>query len=572
MKRSSKSQRKKTERGKAVASSRPKDLRREIMREPSGSSEAVFFPRDCRIAAIAIILIALFLIFFRLDQRLLWVDEAETALLARNVLVYGIPKAYDGKTLVSQEVGHEFGSDYIWRWTPWLDKYVTAGSFALIGQSTFSARLPFAILGLLSVISMYPLALILFRDRWVGIFSMAFLLLAVPFLLHVRQCRYYSFVILGSIWAVYFFIRILEEKRGATVGLAAAMTVLFHSNNLSFLATGIALAPCLFVFKVDRAALYRLALATLIVVVFNGPWAYFFLFRKAEETAHPFFSNLSFYLETTNRYTFPLAAVVMFLGICWYVGRKRFPISSGDWRSFIGLIVMASVYIVVLSIGPWSYYRYTIGLLPICAALLAFMSWNILKWNRLVGVLFTIAFLFTAVFHQISASLFEARSYSASVRTAGRSFPVCDRFLPLGNYLYELVKPFDGPMDNLVKYLLENGRPGDRILITYGDLIVKFYTKYEVRGGLSGEDLRGWVIPEWVISRSFFRYGDRPALKADADKMRSWISTLPAKYKTVATPWPDLAWDDIPEPELHWFRPREDGAKMKIYRRAVDKP
>jgi Dolichyl-phosphate-mannose-protein mannosyltransferase len=506
-----------------------------------------------------------------LDQRLLWVDEAETALLARNILVYGIPKAYDGKTLISQELGHEFGSNYIWRWTPWLEKYVTAGSFALIGQSTFSARLPFAILGLISVISMYPLALSLFRDRWVGIFSMAFLSLAVPFLLHVRQCRYYSLLILASIWVIYFFIGIVEGKRGAVMGLAAAMTVLFHSNNLSFLATGIALAPCLFIFRFDRPALRRLALATLIVVAFNGPWAYFFLLRKTEETGYPFFWKLSFYLETTNRYTFPLAAVVLFLGICWHLGRKRFPISSRDWRSFIGLIVMAAVYIVVLSTGPWSFYRYSLGLLPICATLLAFMSWKILKWNSLVGVLFTIAFLFTAVFHQISASLFKGPKFN--LRTAGRSFPVCDRFLPLGNYLYELAKPFNGPMDNLVKYLLQNGRPGDRIFISYGDLILKFYTKYEVRGGQTGEDLRGWVVPEWVINRSFFRLkGGRPALDADADKMRSWVNTLPADYRGVATPWPDLPYDDIPEPEFHWFRPPEDGDKMKIYRRAVNKP
>jgi hypothetical protein len=41
LKRSSKSQRKKTKRGKAVASSRPKDLRREIIQAPSASNQAV---------------------------------------------------------------------------------------------------------------------------------------------------------------------------------------------------------------------------------------------------------------------------------------------------------------------------------------------------------------------------------------------------------------------------------------------------------------------------------------------------------------------------------------------------
>ena len=39
---------------------------------------------------------ALFLCFYRLDARLLWGDEAETATLARNVLHFGVPKTSDG--------------------------------------------------------------------------------------------------------------------------------------------------------------------------------------------------------------------------------------------------------------------------------------------------------------------------------------------------------------------------------------------------------------------------------------------------------------------------------------------
>ena len=37
-----------------------------------------------------------FLLFYQLDNRLLWGDEAETALLAKNVLRFGIPKTTDG--------------------------------------------------------------------------------------------------------------------------------------------------------------------------------------------------------------------------------------------------------------------------------------------------------------------------------------------------------------------------------------------------------------------------------------------------------------------------------------------
>jgi len=520
--------------------------------------------------AIAIILIAASLIFFRLDRRLLWIDEAETALLARNILVYGVPKAYDGKTLISQEVGREYGPNYLWHWTPWLEKYVAAMSFGLLGESTFSARLPFAIVGLLSVISMYPLAMILFRDRWVAILSMAFLTLTVPFLLHVRQCRYYSLVIVATIWAVYFFVGLTKETRGAVTGFAAAMTVLFHSNILAFFGTGIALVPCLFVLDFTRTALRRLVLAGAIVLVVNGPWAYFFLAGKSETPIQSFSENLMFYLEVTNRYTLPFAAVLIFLGLRWYLGPKRLRIHPEAWRCFSGLIAFVALYLVIVSPAPWSFYRYTVGLLPISSVLLAFMSWNILKWNRSVGAAFTVSLLLTGLFHQLSASAFTPPKFT--VQTHGGSFPICDRFLPIGNYLYELAQPLDGPMESLVKYLSRNGQRGDRVFISYGDLVLKFYTDYEVRGGQTGQSLQGWAEPEWIIVRGFFRFYDRPALRPDAENMRGWLRSITASdYIEIRPPWTDVPWDNIPEPQFHWFRPPEDGPKMKIYRRETEK-
>src|SRR5262249_60850287 len=109
-------------------------------------------------AAAALVLIAALLIFPSLDDRYLWEDEAETALLARNVLRFGVPVAWDGASLISQECGTDYDANYLWRQTPWLPIYVTAGSFTLLGATTYAARLPFALLGLLAVPSMYVLA------------------------------------------------------------------------------------------------------------------------------------------------------------------------------------------------------------------------------------------------------------------------------------------------------------------------------------------------------------------------------------------------------------------------------
>jgi len=537
----------------------------------TGGASAAKVPPAVAIGAVAVVLVAAFLIFFRLDQRLLWIDEAETALLGRSVLVYGVPKAYDGKNLVSQEVGREYRADYVWRWTPWLEKYLTAGSFAVLGESTFTARLPFALVGLLSVVSMYPLAVALFRDRSVGVLAMAFLALSVPFLLHVRQCRYYSLAILASIWIVYFFVGLARGRRGAAAGLTIAMTVLFHSNILASLGMAIALLPCIVVLGFDRAALRRGTVVAASLLLLNVPWAWYFdVLGKAEEKLYSFWDNFRSYLELTNRYTFPAAAPVVFLVLAWLLRQRRPLLDAQTWRPFLALLVMLAVYVVTISTAPWSFYRYTINLLPLSAVLLAFMCRGVLRWNGIAGTLFTACLLLTAIFHQISA--WPVRFLKYNVQSEGRSFPIYDTVFPLGNYLYEVMYPYEGPMERLVGYLSQNARPSDRIFISYGDLVLKFYAPQEVRGGQSGQPLAGWPEPEWVIVRSFFRFADRPQLRADAEKMLAWLNQLPADYQPVPAPWTDVPWDDIPEPQLHWFRVPEGGKPMQLYRRMTQTP
>ena len=89
-----------------------------------------------------LLLLAALLIFPNLDDRYLWDDEAETALLAKNVLRFGVPVAWDGVSLISQECGSDYDVNYLWRQTPWLPIYLTAASFALLDAGTFTARLP----------------------------------------------------------------------------------------------------------------------------------------------------------------------------------------------------------------------------------------------------------------------------------------------------------------------------------------------------------------------------------------------------------------------------------------------
>jgi hypothetical protein len=341
---------------------------------------------------------------------------------------------------------------------------------------------------------------------------------------------------------------------------------------LTFLATSVALAPCAVIFGFDRAAVGRSAKAAVIIGLVNAPWAYFFMLGKTGETLYSFVQNLRYQARLASQYTLPTAAIPLFLGLAWALRRRHPLLDAQTWRPFLALLVIPVVFVLALSSAPWSFYRYTVGLIPLAAVLLAFMCRAVLRWSRMVGSAFTALLLFTGIVAKASAWPIPPTTYT--LQTDGRSFPVFDTYFPLGNYLYEVTHPFVGPMEALVQYLGENARPGDRIFVSYGDLILAFYTGLEVRGGQSGQTLDGWSPPEWLIIRSFFRFGDRPIQKADAQRMAAWLNEKVPRdaYEQVPVSGTDFPWDDIAEPDLHWFRVPGGGKSFELFHRTSPPP
>ena len=138
----------------------------------------------------AILALAGFSLFASLDDRPLWGDEAETALLAANVQSYGVPRVDDGHNRIGHLGVQDSNEAGIWTWSPWLDEYVVAAAFAIGGASAFTARLPFAMAGLATILLLGWLAHRLRHDHEVTLTAMALLTTCLPFLLHARLCRY----------------------------------------------------------------------------------------------------------------------------------------------------------------------------------------------------------------------------------------------------------------------------------------------------------------------------------------------------------------------------------------------
>jgi 4-amino-4-deoxy-L-arabinose transferase-like glycosyltransferase len=107
------------------------------------------------IAALALIALSAALLLPNLGNGFLWQDEAQTAAVARTILSDGVPRGSDGVNFFSQEQGREYGPNYIWKWHTWLSFYLAAASFLVLGETTFAARLPFALFGVATVVLCY---------------------------------------------------------------------------------------------------------------------------------------------------------------------------------------------------------------------------------------------------------------------------------------------------------------------------------------------------------------------------------------------------------------------------------
>src|SRR5437667_11733023 len=97
------------------------------------------------------------LIFTNLGSGYLWADEGDTAVLASNILKFGVARAWDGVTFMDSDFGARVNNDLVMVSSPWLQYYIAAASFWRFGENTFAARFPFAFRGCLTVLLVYRL-------------------------------------------------------------------------------------------------------------------------------------------------------------------------------------------------------------------------------------------------------------------------------------------------------------------------------------------------------------------------------------------------------------------------------
>jgi Dolichyl-phosphate-mannose-protein mannosyltransferase len=476
------------------------------------------------------------LVLVRLGQRLLWQDEAQTALLARTVVDGGLPRGFDGRNYLSQELGAEYGEGYLWRWHTWLPFYVVAASFRVLGEGTFSARLPSALFAIATVALLYRFARRLWRDEVVGLVAAGLLALHVPFVLLARQCRYYLPAAFFALVGLDAYLGVLAGRRWARVLFVAAATSLFHTHYLYCFTLLAAVGLHALVWR--RQVVGRLIAPMFAITIINLPFLVWLSGMRYGDRYGGDVGRLGHVAANTAGFVqhllfgnFPLALLAVVAGFALYARRKGRGLGSGAWREPAALLgLFAGFTVAALGIAsPGSFYRYLAPVLPVGAAALA---------PVVVAI---------------------ARGFPAAPLALVASHLVSP---PLWGLVRELSTDFHGPVEALVEHFNRHARPGETLAITYEDLPVKFYTDLRVMGGLTGEDLTAAHTADWIVLRQHTVCEKDAAVAAELRRHVRW-----ERYEKVTLAAVDTRFGNREALPDHPFVAPADGPPVAIYRR-----
>ena len=475
------------------------------------------------------------LLFANLGNQYLWQDEAETALLARRTLEYGYPKAYDGKNLINPTIRTSFSEDYGWRYHPWGQFYITAAAFRLLGESNFSARVLFALLGLLNIPLLYTLALRLTREKFTAFMASVLTAFSVNYLLLMRQTRYYAPAVFLVLAALIFYSRYLEKRKwGDLLVVSISLVALGYTVHGMFLPVFAAIFAHYVIFGFERKTFPVFLLFMALTAGLVAPW---FLYSNsgahvAAITSKRLWKNFEFQIRMINKFIMP---VFFFLGVYAFrlIWKRRWKIRlSREETRAIWLILP----VLLMSIGAFLFaeernFRYLVYFIPLLAIVQGMILLRLFEFNKVLFGCFLFLTIFTGVFNM---GRFECY------------FP---------KYLYEITHDYDGPVEGIVKFLNENAKDGDEVKIIYGDMAVMFYTDLKVDNyGIYDSE----HMPEWIVLRRDW--------KESLDS--TYFKEVSGKYKKHVLDYPDIKWENRPDDMgFHKFWTVKDAPGVVVFER-----
>jgi hypothetical protein len=517
------------------------------MQQP-GASHRLEIPAQAVIVSLAAILL-----FWGLADKDLWQDEAATAVLATRMLKFGRPMAYDGVNLITADMQDhdddaslrrratdpqaaiayyvargDFKPDTTWKWQPWGLFAIAAVSIEAFGQTTLAARLPFALAGLATV----PLLFHLVRKQF-GSFNMAALasVLLVGnayWILHARQCRYYSVSSLFLVLTLMAYARWQWEGRGAAAFIAAAWCWFQVDYG-----TVMPVLAVLFLEAVlaDRRAFRRTVTTGAILAATLAPFVFFYdLLHRTSQAEGSWTDRFQQNLFNMNEYVAPAMLV---LAALFLLATNWKSLAAAERRLVaLGCAILLALTLWIPTVTVASFLRYAIIAAPVGALLTAWVVVRVLGRRQWLAWPAAAMLIFTP---WLSLPL---RAVAPPPHWWSRK--VSYR-IELKDLCVQVFGHQADPNRLVIDWLRKNAAPSDEILINYEDIPLMYYLPNPIRGGIANFRLEddAKTAPRFVVLRRSMNSIHRRELDRE---LRRYI------WQPVPLKAPDVRWGNNPDP------------------------
>jgi len=514
-------------------------------------------PSALGVVKIAFACAAAVLLLWGLGHPYLWQDEAATAVLAQRLLRFGKPLAYDGVNLIT--IDHsaaensnnidqrtrdpqsaidfyiergDFKHDTAWKWQPWGQFLVAALSFKILGSTTIAARLPFAIAGVVTVLLLFDFAFKYFEDSQLAVVASSFLLLNAYWILHSRQCRYYSLSSLFLMLTIAAYARWQWGGRWGAATFAAAAWCWFQVDYGT-------LWPVLIVLFTDaliaqRHKWWRPLLVAAALGAAIAPFAYYYeLWGRLSVRDGTWLQHFELNLSNMNEYFMPtsiLAAAV-------FISLSRSQNLPGSARRLIAISCATFIALLfwVATVAPAPFLRYVVAATPLGCLLTAWVLVRLGSSHRAITWAGAAVFVFTP---WLSLPLH-------AVPLKQRDIAI---LRPELRILFKNV--FGHPADPnrlVVEWLSQNAASNDEILINYEDIPLMFYLPNPIRGGIAAFRVEDDATkpPDFLVLRRSADFGHWDVYQRE---MRRY------QWDLVPLQAPDIKCGNCPDPIAQDFQ------------------
>ena len=527
-----------------------------------------------------------YLMLKNLGSTTLWDDEAQTAIIAQNYLKTGHLTGWDGRNLYWYRNGTVLNKD-LNIINPPLQFLAAALSFKVLGSSTFAARLPFALFGLLTIVLLY---VVIRRELphlpSMALYAAAFLGICAEYILYARNCRYYALVMLFAVLTFYWYRRFVEKSGWLiTAGLAVSIVSMFYAHFQMAAAFVLALAVMFAVFdrkKLSPRHWQMLLAAGILCFLAIVPYSFYFrLWNRPDMQMHIDFMHrapllLWVYGKAAILTGFAPWGILALTGAGLWIGKF-----DAAKKSFIARVLfLLSVNIIVVALTSQQdftdYHIAQLRYLVVCFPFTAILAAGICHWIegkvRWLALLALLAIAGTNCASYLGGSI--------------------NQFSPvLYNYINEINHPYPTAYESVSRYLKEHAHPGETMYAApeYMSYPLQFYIGDFLYNACVA-DTTSWLgasrlrdlsprllkednFPDWFIAFGNHS-GSRPAFRLFCRELRDTAGAVYNHAYAADTVLP-VFWDQTHRPEivLHFWRnkqPASSAERVTLYRKLPD--